>query len=277
MELDTGTTQLIPLPELPHRYASGSSMRGGVGFRRFGIVEGDLRIDFATINRAVLATRLLDMCAVDRNRVLPDNFFRELSVGKRIECLLVLALGGADDTLRLPCKCLGCGEELELELTLDEIAAIQHEADQVEVVSVGLSGRRLEFHKLSGRDQESIGEVVFSDKLEAATEIIGRLAVDADAVERLSVRDIEITESAMEEADPLVNFNCRIDCAECGRSNDHEIDLFETALDMLRRTQWRLVLSVHRLAATYHWSEREIFAVPEWRRQQYLELIGAKL
>jgi hypothetical protein len=277
MELDSGTNQLIPLPEFPLRYASASSMRRSVGLRRFGIVEDDLRVDFAATNRAALATRLLNVCTADPDRVLPEDFFRELSVGKRIECLLVLALAGADDTLRFPFKCFGCGEELELELTLDEIAAIQNEADQVEVVSVDLSGRRLEFHKLSGRDQESIGEAVFSDKLEAATEIIGRLAVDADAVERLSARDIEITESAMEKADPLVNFNCRIDCAECGQSNDHEIDLFETALDMLRRTQRRLVLSVHRLASTYHWSEQEIFAVPEWRRQQYLELIGAKL
>jgi hypothetical protein len=276
MELDTGTNQLIPLPEFPQRYASGSSMRGGVGFRRFGIVEDDLRVDFASINRAALATRILDICAVDRNRVLPENFFRELSVGKRIECLLVLALGGADDSLRFPFKCSGCGEDIELEVTLDEIAAFQNEADQVELVSVDLSGRRLEFHKLSGRDQESIGKAAFSDELEAATEIIGRLAVDADAVERLAARDIEVIESAMEEADPLVNFNCRIDCGECGESNDHQIDLFETALDLLRRAQLRLVLSVHRIASKYHWSEQEICAVPEWRRQQYLELIGAK-
>jgi hypothetical protein len=249
-------------------------MRGGVGFRRFGIVEDDLRVDFASINRAALATRLLDICAIDRDRVLPENFFCELSVGKRIECLLVLALGGAGDTLRFPFKCSGCGEDIELELTLAEIAAFQNEADQVEVVSVDLSGRRLEFHKLSGRDHESIGEAVFRDELEAATEIIGRLAVNA--VERLALRDIEMIESAMEEADPLVNFNCRIECGECGQANDHEIDLFETALDMLRRAQRRLVLSVHRIASRYHWSEQEIFAVPEWRRQQYLELIGTK-
>ncbi len=276
MELDTGTNQLIPLPEFPQRYAPGSSMRGGVGFRRFGIVEDDLRVDFASINRAALATRLLDICAVDRDRVLPENFFRELSVGKRIECLLVLALGGAGDTLRFPFKCSGCGADLELELTLTEIAAFQNEADQVEVVSVDLSGRRLEFHKLSGRDHESVGEAAFSDELAAATEIIGRLALNADAVERLAAREIEVIESAMEEADPLVNFNCRIECGECGQANDHEIDLFETALDMLRRAQRRLVLSVHRIASKYHWSEQEIFAVPEWRRQQYLELIGTK-
>jgi len=276
MELDTGTHRLIPLPEFPQRYGSGSSMRGGVGFRRFGIVQDDLRVDFAAINRAALATRLLEICAVDRDRVLPENFFRALSVGKRIECLLVLALGGIGDNLRFPFKCAGCGETLELELTLNEIAALQNEADQVEVVRVDVGGRRLEFQKLSGRDHESFGESAFGDEFEAATEIIGRLAVDADAVERIAPGDVEVIEAAMEEADPLVNFNCRIDCGECGEENDHDIDLFETSLDMLRRAQLRLVLSVHRIASKYHWSEQEIFAVPEWRRQQYLELIGTK-
>jgi hypothetical protein len=251
-------------------------MRGGVGFRRFGIVEDDLRVDFAAVNRAALATQLLEICAVDRDRVLSENFFRKLSVGKRIECLLVLALGGSGDNLRFPCKCSGCGEDLELELTLNEIAAFQSEADQVEVVSVDLGGRRFEFQKLSGRDHESIGESAFSDDFEAATDIIARLAVDADAAERIAPRDVEVIEAAMEEADPLVNFTCRIDCGECGEGNDHDLDLFETALDMLRRAQLRLVLSVHRLASKYHWSEQEIFAVSEWRRQQYLELIGAK-
>jgi hypothetical protein len=68
-----------------------------------------------------------------------------------------------------------------------------------------------------------------------------------------------------------------VECDICGRPNDHEIDLFETALEMLARAQRSLIVSAHRLASHYHWSEREIFAVPEWRRRQYLELIGAKV
>ena len=277
MELDSGTNQLIPLPEFPLRYASESSRRRGVGFRRFGIIEDDLRVDFAATNRAALATGLLNVCKVDPDRVLPEDFFRKLSVGKRIECLLVLALGGADDALRFPFKCFGCGEELELELTLAEIAALQSESDATEIIGVDVAGRWMKFRKLSGHDQEMLTRAAFSDEYEAATEIIGKLAVDPDALERLAARDIESIEEAMEAADPLVSFNCRVDCGECGQQNDHELDLFETALDILRRTQRRLVLSVHRLASTYHWNEREIFAVPEWRRQQYLELIGAKL
>ncbi len=121
-----------------------------------------------------------------------------------------------------------------------------------------------------------MGDTAFSNEFEAAAAIIGRLAVDAGAIDRVTAGEIEAIGMAMEEADPLINFHCRIDCGECGQSTDKTIDLFETALDMLRRAQRRLVLSVHRIASKYHWNEQDIFAVPEWRRQQYLVLIGEK-
>lgn len=276
MELDPGTHQLIPLPEFPQRYASGFSTRRGVALRRFGIVEDDLRVDFGAANRAALATHLLNVCTVDPDGVLPENFFLELSVGKRIECLLVLALGGADDALRFPFKCGSCAEELEFELTLAELAELQGEADEIEIVDVELGGRKIRVEKFSGLDQQMLSASVFRDELHAATEMISKRVVEPAAFGRLGSREIEVVEAAMEDADPLVNFSCSIECGECGQPNDHEIDLFETALDMLGRAQRRLILSVHRLALHYHWSEREIFAVPEWRRRQYLDLIGAK-
>jgi len=117
----SGTDGLIPLPGIPQR--TGRDVSGGdVGLRRFGIFEDDLGIDFAVANRAALVTCLLESCAVDPAGILPDRFFRDLSIGKRIECLLVLAAGGTDTVLGFPFKCAGCGEEIELELTLREIS-----------------------------------------------------------------------------------------------------------------------------------------------------------
>ncbi len=276
MELDSGTKQLIPLPELSHLYGSDLSPSRDAGFRRFGIFKDDLGFDFGSPNRAAIATKLLDHCTVDPDRALPKDFYRDMSIGKRIECLIVLALGG-DDALRFPFKCSGCGEELELEMTIGEIAEMQREADGVENVSVELSRGRTDFRRVAGRDQEKLVNKVFLDDIDAAAEIISTIAVGPALLDGLDADDLERVEAAMADADPLVDFQCRIECGECGQLNDREIDLFETALDMLSRAQRRLVLSVHRLAAKYHWSEQEIFAVPEWRRRQYLELIGAKL
>lgn len=277
MELDSGTNKLIPLPEFPQRYASGLPVRSSVGFRRFGIVEDDLRMDFGVPDRAALATRLLNLCKVDPESAVPENFFLDLSVGKRTECLLTLALGGNDDPLRFPFKCAACNEELEFELSLAELSAMQGEADKVEVIEIEVEGRQVEFRKLSGRDQELLSSVVFDDEVQGATDIVTKLAVKPNGLGQVAVGDLRRIEDAMDEADPLVNFSCRVACGECGQPNDHEIDLFETALAMLARAQRRLIVSAHRLASHYHWTEREIFAVPEWRREQYLGLIGAKV
>lgn len=270
----SGTSVLIPLPGFPQGIGRDVSA-GGVGLRRFGIFEGDLGINFASANRAALVIRLLESCAVDPAGILPDGFFRELSIGKRIECLLVLAAGGPAMALGFPFKCAGCGEEIELELTLREISEMQGEADLIERVGVDIGGCQMEFRKPTGRDQEMWGKMIFSDERDVAAGMIGTLAALPGSFEALQPDELSAVEEALDEADPLVNFSCRVSCGECGELNEHEIDLMETALGMLNRAQNQLVVTVHQLASHYHWSEQEIFTVPDWRRQQYLELIGA--
>jgi hypothetical protein len=270
----SGTGVLIPLPGCPQDIGRDVSA-GGVGLRKFGIFAGDLGIDLASANRAALVTRLLESCAVDPAGILPDSFFRELSVGKRIECLLVLAAGGPGAALGFPFKCAGCGEEIELELTIREISEMQGEADLIEMVGVDIGGRRMEFRKPTGRDQEMWGKMIFSDERDRAAGMIGTLAALPGSFEALQPVELSAVEEGLDEADPLVNFSCRVSCGECGELNEHETDLTETALGMLNRAQKQLVITVHRLASHYHWSEQEIFAVPDWRRRQFLELIGA--
>ena len=270
----SGTDALIPLPGGSQGIGRDVSA-GGAGLRRFGIYEGDLGLDFASPNRAALVTRLLESCAVDPADNLPDNFFRDLSVGKRIECLLRLAAGGSAATLGFSFKCAGCGEEIEFELTLREISELQGETDLTETVGVDIGGRRMEFRKPTGRDQELWGKMIFSDEHDAAAGMIGTLAALPGSFERLQPDEFSAVEEGLDAADPLVNFSCGVRCGECGELNEHQIDLTETALDMLNRAQKQLVITVHRLASHYHWSEPEIFAVPDWRRQQFLELIGA--
>lgn len=80
-------------------------------------------------------------------------------------------------------------------------------------------------------------------------------------------------ERAMETHDPLVNFNLTVRCSACETESLLEIDLEELSLQRLRQAQLRLLASVHTLAASYHWTEPQIFSVPYWRRSRYLNLI----
>ncbi len=253
----------------------GDQSAVSAGLRPFGIAEGDLGVDFSSPNRAVLVTRVLEFCTVDPQESLPDRLYDELSIGNRIDCLLLLATGGPDRALNLVYKCAGCGEELEIEITLGELSALQREADLVETVGVEINGRRIEFRKPIGRDQQDWSRMVFHDERDVAAGIIGTLAVTPDFMESNVLESLDAIEEALDEADPLVNFSCSVRCEECGELNEYPVDLLETALGMLNRAQNQLIIAIHRLALHYHWTEKEIFAVPEWRRREYLKLIEA--
>ena len=268
------STAIIPFPGLPPSLA-GQLPAVRVGMRRFGIHESDMAIDFAGGNTSALITRILGQCAVDPDGILPEGFFRELSVGKRLEFLLVLAVGEERPLFNFPFYCEGCGQEVEMELTLEEIAEQQREADLIETVGVEIGGRSATFRKPCGRDQENWAEMVFRDEREAAGAMIRTLAVDPKIMKKLSAKEFDLIDEAMDDADPLVNFLCRIGCSECGVQNEFLIDLCDVALGILSRLQQQLIVTVHKLASHYHWSEKEVFEVPHWRRMEYLDLIAA--
>jgi hypothetical protein len=93
---------------------------------------------------------------------------------------------------------------------------------------------------------------------------------------RAAARDERWLEEAnriMEEADPLVDFRLRVNCPFCSMQESYRVDLAELSLRRLRSAQRGLIVGVHRLATRYHWSEREIFEVPAWRRRMYLALL----
>jgi len=245
--------------------------------RPFGTTEADLAIDFGARDRASLVTRLLAGCALDASADVAEDTSRALSEGKRVEHVIALAAGGADEALSLAWRCGACGEELEFELTVEEVRALQHEADAVETVTVESGGERLSFRKPTGRDLEAWARMTVRDEREAAVRMIGGLAIGGPSLDAVSEDTLRAIESALDEADPLIDFKCDVGCGACGERTAFSVDLMETALGMLRRGQTQLVVSLHRLASHYHWTERDIFAVPDWRRQQYLQLIAASV
>ena len=262
-----------PLPEFSPSFV-GVYPASDINMRRFGIFESDLAIDFAGSNTAVLITRILEQCTVDPDGRLSAGFFRELSISRRLECLLAIAAGEEGSAFNFPFHCAGCEQEIELELTLEDIADQQREADLIETVEIEIKGKPFSFRKPCGLDQENWAKMVFRDQREAVEAMIRSLAVTHDMPESLDTDTIDLLDEAMCEADPLVNFRCRVTCAECSSPNEFFIDLYDVALGTLSRNKQQLIVMVHKLASHYHWSENEIFAVPYWRRKEYLNLIA---
>jgi hypothetical protein len=271
---------LVPFPNLPGTDKAGR-VEGELALRPFGLYESDLNVDFHRTPRPFLVTQILECCTRKTSGVeLSDSFFWDLTVGKRIECLLNVLASGSTSELSVTFRCLKrkCGEDLELEISIAEIAALQERAYRAEHVSIELERATLSLRRPTGGDQVAWLKGRFSDPADAQQAMVRALLADpaessAIASALTSVDSWTAVDQAMQEHDPLVNFSVQTSCPYCEEENQYEIDLEELSLTSLRRAQLRLLASVHKLARHYHWSEEEIFAVPFWRRVSYLNLI----
>jgi hypothetical protein len=282
--------QLLPFPALPPAFRNRHSI-SELALRPFGIYERDLSVDFNATPRPFLVTEILDCCTRDaRGEPVGREFFWELTVGTRIECLLRLVLGDGQSEISLALRCPGCGGELEIELTASEIAELQQRAFSSEETIVVGEGR-LRLRRPTGNDQLAWLGQRFESEADALRQMLSTLIVEGSERsvleegselegERSSegllsrVGPLEEIGRVMDEHDPLVNFSVQVQCPECERERVCEIDLEELSLNRLRQAQFHLLATVHRLARHYHWSEEEIFKVPYWRRDYYLNLMA---
>jgi len=272
--------ELRPFPGLPEAVKASLTVSDLV-LRPFGLYESDLNVDFDRMPRPILVTHLLECCTGDAQKEkVEQNLFWQLPVGKRIECLLTLLLSGAGSEIPVVFQCPNatCEERSEIEISIEEIAALQEEAYATDRVEVPLENEVLALRRPTGSDQLAWLKCNFTDREAALRAMVRTLLLnggeDVD-VRGYTLRDewLDSVEEAMEEHDPLVNFRLRVKCPSCESDHLVAIDLEELSLRGLRQAQLRLLASVHRLAAHYHWSEQQIFAVPYWRRAHYLSLI----
>jgi len=264
-------------PPVPRDTLARCNLRD-LALRPFGLFEEDLDVDFERTPRPYLETRILRCCTRTSGgaRVGPE-FFWGLELGKRTECLLTIAaLGdGSDFAVNLRCGNPACRRQMEIELTVDEIASLQRSAEDSAVARVQAGSQALSVRRPTGEDQ--LAALKQTHRSEASAREYMAVALIADGSRNgggaLPESWVEAVGEALDDLDPLVNFSVRVNCPFCERSEKHYIDLGDLALRRLQAAQQRLVHLVHRLGSYYHWSEREIFAVPHWRRLRYLRLI----
>jgi hypothetical protein len=247
--------------------------------RPFGLFENDLDVNFNQKLRPCTATQVLQCCTVDTNAKSPDkSFFWDIPVGKRIECLLTLATSWESSNMSVYPRCLNrtCQQQMDISISLQELVNLQHRPDDRDNLMVQVGDRTLHIRNPTGRDQLDWLKKSFQYEDAAVEAMVRTLVLDNGALnqEDLPAEWIQTIDSAMEEFNPLINFNILVHCPYCQNENQYEIDLEEITLRKLRKDQQNLFEVVHSLASHYHWSEEQIFSIPSWRRSHYLALIG---
>lgn len=253
-----------------------------LSLRPFGLQAEDLTIDFEGTPRPWLETAILNCCTVDDNGNKPPlDFFWNLDVSKRTECLLaVTSLSEPTRQICVDLRCLNaeCQEALELDFSMEEIAGIQKQGEAHKTCKVTIGDRRFTLRRPTGIDQINWLTHSYADEIAAAGAMINTLLPDDQQIlfdqEKNGGKEwLQPLNQVMEEMDPLVNFHLKTSCPVCEQKHDYYIDFGEICLQKLRDAQNRLIEQIHTLAFHYHWNEQEIFALPPWRLKRHLSLI----
>lgn len=244
--------------------------------RAFGQTPGDLNLDFAATSWPHLVTAVLHCCSVgpDGTGLHPTSFW-DLTVGERLAALLLIAglSLGTDLMVLLQCPNPACGQQLEVALSVAELAGLQREVDTADSFPVLMGGENLWLRRPTGRDQLDWLADSFKDEKAARNAMILTLASEPPAAwadTQIPHEVALVISREMKSHDPLVHFSLRVCCPSCQGEHPHVVDLQYLALDSLRQVQRHLLEDIHRLALHYHWSEADIAVLPLWRRAHYL-------
>ena len=187
-----------------------------------------------------------------------------LCVGDRQFLMRQLAARLGMDRLWLTAHCRHCASPFDF--------AVEQSRLPVKPAGAGYPHAEVEttwgprhFRLPTGADQAAIAHL--DDEDQARLALLSRLA--EISVEALTEAEVDEVEKALEAVAPEVALEAEASCPECGTDNRVTLDpYFGIGLD-----EERLLDEVHRLAATYHWSEQAILALPRSRRQRYLTRI----
>lgn len=195
-----------------------------------------------------------------------DSALLRLALGTRDRLLMRLRARLLGEALTARQRCGGCGEDFEIDFTADQVGLAPRADDESlpEAPAGSLSYRRRSFAVRA----LCLGDMIAAESaggVEAAREILAaRTAPEApaEALGRLA--------ETLEALDPAADTVVEAACPQCGAAQELRLDPAAFVWEELAARAPRILRDVAELARIYHWSEREILAMPASRRAFYL-------
>jgi uncharacterized protein (UPF0212 family) len=236
-------------------------------------------------NTSARATALLARCLVDDTLDNARSLADSLTVGDR-EALLLhlrrLTLGETAECV-LTCPYTECGEQMEFELRVDDLVVPAYELPKrLYEIRLALDGGPYDvvFRLPTAADLDAAPALAGDDPESVALELLRLCVVRASQrgrhvpVDRLSAAVRAAIAEEMAELDPQAELELTLACPACGTEFSVVFDTASFLLQELDLRTTALLADVHALALHYHWSERDILAMPATRRAKYLELLS---
>jgi hypothetical protein len=179
-----------------------------------------------------------------------------LPLGLRDARLLALHAAIAGRCVDATASCPHCGEDAEF--TLDVDALLTRQAETEPAADGWRSPNSLDLEAAEGAADAAEAERVLLERC---------VGIREPAEERRRA-----VAAAMAEADPLAEVLVDVACPACEETFVADLDVAAFVWAEVRAAALRLLRDVDALARAYGWTEAEVLALGDARRQAYLEL-----
>jgi hypothetical protein len=186
-----------------------------------------------------------------------------LGVHRRDALLVRSRIAAFGPTLGGVATCAACG--CEAELTLELVPPADELADDG---SLEVDGRSVRYRAPTSVDLAAAAACAHPDD---AADLLRTRCITADA---LDARATVAAEAALEALCAPAEITLAGRCPACDAPFAPAVDIASILWRELALCAARLLDEVVALAARYGWSEAEILAIPDRRRQYYLEALG---
>jgi hypothetical protein len=207
----------------------------------------------------------------------PDALAK-LPVGERDARLMTLRKWTFGSHMVCVATCAGCGERLELSFGADQLFT-KDETVSTESLSLTVEEYELSFRLPNSLDLAELVSVKDPDA--GHTLLLERCLSKAERHgKRVSITELpafvlESLVTRMGEIDKTGNLQLLLDCPQCAQHSQAIFDIESFFWKEINAWAIRMLREVHKLATAYGWRELDILNMSAWRRQVYLNLIGA--
>jgi hypothetical protein len=201
-----------------------------------------------------------------------------LSVGERDARLLRLRAAVFGPRLSGLANCPACGETVESDFTTESLAGAE-ERTRPESMALSAEGFEVRIRLPNTLDLEAAAHEPGPGG--AKSRLLERCVVSAErsgqpvGATSLPPQVVHALSDAMEEADPQADIELALACPSCGHRWSAPFDIGSFFWAELNSWAGRTLREVHLLASAYGWTETEVLALSPWRRQAYLQMVGA--
>ena len=211
----------------------------------------------------------------------------QLTVGDREALVLALRRLTLGERLQLVVYCGACREAMDIDLTIGELLVEPSGApapvyDDAIATPDGEWGLR--YRLPTGADQVAVARTCADAPERGARALLGRCVLAAvsptgEATDPAALPEpvAEAIGERMAARDPQAEIALDFACPACRTRGTVILDAADLFLRELTARGGGLYRDVHRLALHYHWSERDILALPHGKRRRYLALLAEAL